>query len=355
MLRSVSSTAKALGAVMVTAWLGGACSSGDKDFFSPPGGAGDAAVTAGASGTGGVGGSGGTGGAPPGSGGAGGSAGDTSGSGGTGGIAGAEIGGTGGSIESGGAGGSGATGGDSSSGGAGTGGTDSTGGKVATAGTDASGGLGGGAGIGGATGGAGDGAGGVTAGSGGTDTGGQSGSAGAAMAGAGSGGTPGHACSDHGDCAEDGEYCFKASCAAETGECKPRPASCTGADAEFSPGCGCDGMTYYSPCVAAREGVSLSATGECDDNDAATCTREEGGDSCSPTRKNARCYRPRENCVGPGSPARGVCWVLPDECPDEEKSQRYCGGTSGDAECIGLCEVLEREDSFLRDPGNCPE
>jgi len=175
------------------------------------------------------------------------------------------------------------------------------------------------------------------------------------MAGAaGSGGTPGHACSDDDDCAEDDEYCFKASCAADTGECKARPASCTGADAEFSPGCGCDGMTYYSPCVAAREGVSLAATGECDDNDAVSCTRDDGGDSCSPARKNARCYRPRESCVGTGSPATGVCWVLPDECPDEVQSQRYCGGTSGDAECIGLCEVIEREDAFFRDPGNCP-
>jgi hypothetical protein len=114
-------------------------------------------------------------------------------------------------------------------------------------------------------------------------------------------------------------------------------------------------MTYYTPCVAAREGVNLAATGECSPNESVTCMRDQGGgDSCRPARQHARCYRPRQNCNGSGSPAQGTCWVLPDECADEPASQRYCGGTSGDAECIGLCEILDREDSFYRDPGSCP-
>jgi hypothetical protein len=48
--------------------------------------------------------------------------------------------------------------------------------------------------------------------------------------------------------------------------------------------------------------------------------------------------------------------VVPEECPDDEpQTTRYCGGTAGEARCIGLCEVIEAENSFRRDASICED
>jgi hypothetical protein len=49
-----------------------------------------------------------------------------------------------------------------------------------------------------------------------------------------------------------------------------------------------------------------------------------------------------------------VCWVMPDECANEEKANVYCGGGTGDPVCIGLCEVLTDDMAVWRDGGSCP-
>jgi hypothetical protein len=166
----------------------------------------------------------------------------------------------------------------------------------------------------------------------------------------GSGGMPGD-CRLDTDC-DDSEYCKKASCSAESGHCTARGPECRGDDAVFDPICGCDGITYWNACVIEREGFNVAMAGECTGNNRPTCTRAAGGDSC-PERFHAHCYRPVEMCGDP-SPTSGVCWVLPDECPENEpQTQRYCGGTDGEMRCIGLCEVIEAENSFRRDAPVC--
>ena len=166
----------------------------------------------------------------------------------------------------------------------------------------------------------------------------------------GSGGMPGD-CRLDTDC-DDSEFCKKASCDAESGHCTARGPECRGDDAEFDPICGCDGITYWNTCVIEYEGFNVAMAGECTGNNRPTCTRAAGGDSC-PERLHAHCYRPVEVCGDP-SPTSGVCWVLPNECPDNEpQTQRYCGGTAGEMRCIGLCEVIEAENSFRRDAPVC--
>jgi hypothetical protein len=202
------------------------------------------------------------------------------------------------------------------------------------------------------SGGAGSGGAGAGSGGAGSGGGGAGGSAGTSGGGSGgSGGNPPVECEANADC-DDGEYCQKQACAAAKGVCAAEPTMCLGSEAVFSPVCGCDRMTYYSPCVAAREGVNVESSGECSGSGLPTCTRAGGGDSCTPQRYKARCYRPRVGCDGTSSNS-GVCWVLPDECPDEAKINTYCGGTGGDPECVGLCEVLDRGDAVYRNSPGC--
>jgi hypothetical protein len=252
----------------------------------------------------------------------------------------------------------------SSNGGAATGGTSQTGGTAgeggaaAESGTDSGGTTTGGMGGTGLTSGAGgagtSGNGGASAsggmGMGGAGTGGA-GTGGAGTGGAGNGGAGGSGgCGDDDDCALD-RWCKKSSCDGR-GTCEPYGDYCTGADAVFDPVCGCDGITYWNPCTIEHEGFNMASRGECTGNNRPTCTRDEGGDSC-PTRKHAHCYRPVEMCGDP-SPDEGFCWVLPTECPENEpQTERYCGGTAGQARCIGLCEVIDAENSFRRDSPTC--
>lgn len=167
----------------------------------------------------------------------------------------------------------------------------------------------------------------------------------------GTGGQPATCGADH-DCAP-AEYCKKSSCDAATGVCTKRAMSCTGNDAALNPVCGCDHMTYYTACVAAHEGVNVASSGACSTG-AATCNRTDGGASCSPTRARAACYRTRStNSCNTGSPPNdGVCWVLPETCPTEPKTEQDCN--NGDTPiCRGLCEALEKNRPLIRNASQC--
>ena len=69
---------------------------------------------------------------------------------------------------------------------------------------------------------------------------------------------PGY-CESNDACAA-GQYCFRASCAQESGACVPRPEACAYL---FAPVCGCDGETYSNSCVAAAAGANVDYDGEC--------------------------------------------------------------------------------------------
>jgi hypothetical protein len=164
------------------------------------------------------------------------------------------------------------------------------------------------------------------------------------------GGGPNGDCQDDRDCSKS-QYCKKETCDAERGVCQARGPECRGTNAVFDPICGCDGITYWNTCVIEHEGFNAATHGECTGSTRPVCTRDGGPASCPP-RTHAHCYRAVEAC-GDGSPLTGFCWALPQECPQERATQRYCGGTAGAARCIGLCEVMNDENSFQRDAPQC--
>jgi hypothetical protein len=191
--------------------------------------------------------------------------------------------------------------------------------------------------------------GGSTGGTGGS-VGGTGGSAGSTAGSGNTGGQPGN-CEHDGDCPSTSQYCKKTSCDAATGTCTQRATACVGADATFAPVCGCDHMTYYTACVASHQGVNVTTSGECGSG-AATCSRNAGsGASCDPYRERAACYRTRNACNSLSAPDEGVCWVLPETCPDEAEDQLDCN--NGNQLCRGLCDALEQKRPVVRDSIQC--
>jgi hypothetical protein len=143
-------------------------------------------------------------------------------------------------------------------------------------------------------------------------------------------------CAVREDCG-DGSFCAKASCGASRGTCKRRPVVC---NAESSPVCGCDGVSYWNDCLRERSGVAMRAVGECLEGGAAC-----GGDRPACPAPGATCSKlvdRRESCGAPS----GVCWMLPDHClgappppGGAPASPRYIA-CEGDTSCHDVCEAL---------------
>ncbi len=91
--------------------------------------------------------------------------------------------------------------------------------------------------------------------------------------------------------------------AAAAGVCTVIPDICT---TDFSPVCGCDGMTYSNPCSAASAGVNVAQEGECDEE---VC----GGLPGFPCSEGEFCKLDVAECC---CDFQGVCTPIPDVCTD---------------------------------------
>lgn len=94
-------------------------------------------------------------------------------------------------------------------------------------------------------------------------------------------------------CRDPREYCDESCTVPDAGGvCTVRPEFCTD---ELDPVCGCDGMDYGNPCMAAAAGVSIRSRGRC--GSTPDCRTDgcsvPGQECCTGGRSAGRCYDPR--------------------------------------------------------------
>jgi hypothetical protein len=130
-----------------------------------------------------------------------------------------------------------------------------------------------------------------------------------------------------------GAYCLVsgADCSGSTGHCVAFPPM----SLEEAPLCGCDGVTYWNGAVASDQHAPIWYAGPCG-NAAHTCTAH----SCMGSSR-AKCDLnvPDTQCSSSATPM-GVCWVLPQFCPQKGAGGHAC--TAG-SPCATVCSLIEAE------------
>jgi hypothetical protein len=138
-----------------------------------------------------------------------------------------------------------------------------------------------------------------------------------------------------GDDCGAGYYCEAPGCAA--GNCTPKPAA-AGLSPSPDPVCGCDGITYWSPDVAASKGESIAVPGAC-----AMPILCGPGLVCP---SGMRCSRVVPDAASCSPDATGECWGTALSCSLSGPHARAC--TTGTCEL--QCSLIQSENPWYEDP-----
>ena len=107
-----------------------------------------------------------------------------------------------------------------------------------------------------------------------------------------------------------------------TGVCAAIPALCT---RELNPQCGCDGMTYDNPCMAAMAGVSIARAGACRVSPAGSCdARRVTCARLPPTCTRSQAPSVVDGCWGPCVAANTCTCTTTAECPSITGFSEVC-------------------------------
>jgi hypothetical protein len=132
-----------------------------------------------------------------------------------------------------------------------------------------------------------------------------------------------------------------------TGECKPRPKTCT---ANEAPVCGCDGVNYWNDCLRELVGTASSVSGEC--LTPATCGGLVTRDCPVGRALCAHLLATQLQCgVADGF---GTCWVIPEQCPQIVVGSSHRACSSGTDRCLSKCEAIKAEKDYFTD-STCPQ
>lgn len=140
-----------------------------------------------------------------------------------------------------------------------------------------------------------------------------------------------------------GNYCNAPNCV--SGTCAPLG---TADQPIKTPVCGCDGNTYWNAELAAKKGMSVSATGECAVPDGCggfTSQKCDIGATCNHRVANAQECNIADN--------GGSCWVIPEPCPIAAgfgPNTRACNSLS----CTDECNLIKLQTAWYVD-NTCPQ
>jgi hypothetical protein len=150
------------------------------------------------------------------------------------------------------------------------------------------------------------------------------------------------ACTSNNDCMNAASFCLITGCIPGTlGTCQPKPAFSPQPD----PVCGCDGVTYWSPSVAANHGVAIHAGGECTQGFPKTKTCSLNNACVNGTKCNVQVDQ--LGCATAGL-ATGFCWSLPD-CNGTTAQGKDCSNN----QCASQCDLIDSNKPYY-DGAGCP-
>lgn len=144
------------------------------------------------------------------------------------------------------------------------------------------------------------------------------------------------------DCASN-EYCKVANCA-DKGTCTKKPDVNT---AQGDVVCGCDGVSYYSPELAASFGVSVNPAfaNECTGGARKTCS----GISACPAGRYCAYAAEASNGIC-SITTSGACWGLPNNCPTLPPNPAASANVAKNCttgECTTFCEAIKNEEPWF--------
>jgi len=131
-------------------------------------------------------------------------------------------------------------------------------------------------------------------------------------------------------------YCQAEGCG--EGTCQPvlDPSAQTPAHA---PVCGCDGISYFNPSIAASFGVAVAHGDPCEENEQVACHKDDN--PCPDGRFCTRRVATVAGCLLTPNQG-GVCWGVPINCDPGGPKANACANSL----CYDICSLIQGQNPW---------